>query len=337
MEWTWKPARRLRRAGKRSQAGGEGLIWKPIRVGRVTQLTPTVRQEKTVGEVVGQLHRERSYKCAFCKGEGEKRIGTKCPVCKGKGDVSILQPPVVRCAFCKGRGEDKPRSNVTCLACKGKGIVPVVEPIEVCAHCRGLGYEPGNSTLPCGRCRGKGVVTVKERVDGKKEEVKRYFRRPSGSEREAARVVYQLGEAGYVDIGARIGVSSTYAEYVCKSAVKRGYLEKVSRGIYVLTPECEKVMAEDEEKEVAKVTPEQIAMLRTIQEQGGECTAQEIRAKAGLAIDRVRKICSVLGEKDFIDVLRSGKYVLAERGEKVLGRQQKEQKSGFREIAKGFM
>ncbi|MFQ5887676.1 MAG: hypothetical protein ACE5HY_03155 [Candidatus Hydrothermarchaeales archaeon] len=240
-DWSWKPTRRPRRmVYKKSRPGEEELIWKPMRI-RGGKLLAGVRKEKTVEEVVGKVFRARDYKCGFCKAAGERPLGTKCPVCKSKGRISIMADrPAVRCAFCKGRGEDKPRSNVTCLACKGKGVVPIVEPIEVCAHCRGLGHEPGNRTILCGECRGAGVMTIKQ--------ARRFVSRPSGSEGEAIRAVYELGEVSHVDIGARLKVTSAYADYICNSLVKRGYLEKVSRNLYVLTPDGEAAMAKQAEK-----------------------------------------------------------------------------------------
>jgi len=69
-----------------------------------------------------------------------------------------VDPPAVMCAYCKGRGEEKPRSNVTCTVCRGKGFVSVAEPVEGCTHCRGTGAEPNNK-LSCLKCGGKGVVT----------------------------------------------------------------------------------------------------------------------------------------------------------------------------------
>ncbi|MFQ5901643.1 MAG: hypothetical protein ACE5IH_08815 [Thermodesulfobacteriota bacterium] len=316
MEWM-KTTRKKRRRGNQGLTVVEGgLIWKPMRFQQGRQAVGT-RMEKTIGEVVGEVLREARYKCAFCKGKGEKPLGSRCPVCKGRGEVSIMNPPAVRCAFCKGRGEAKPRSNVTCLACKGKGIIPVVEPIEVCCHCKGLGHNPGNNTLHCGRCRGKGVVTVKERHRNT-EETKRFIRRPNGSEREAARVVYELGEASNVDIGARTRVSSSYAEYICKSMVEKGCLERVSRGRYILTPDCEKVMAEEEEKDLEKVTPDQREVLKAV-ERKGEIAVKEISEEMGVPLDSMRKICTTLGERDFVDIMKSGMVRLRHKGEKVVG------------------
>jgi len=99
--------------------------------------------------------------CAFCRGKGEKPVGSQCPVCRGKGTVEI-RPPAVRCALCKGRGEQRPRGNVTCSACRGKGYITVTPPLEKCASCRGTGRQPG-SRLACIACHGAGVVSAKPR------------------------------------------------------------------------------------------------------------------------------------------------------------------------------
>ncbi|MCG2675784.1 hypothetical protein L6386_00195 [bacterium] len=104
----------------------------------------------------GQILREEKYKCAFCRGTGQKPRGSKCSVCGGEGWVKV-EPPAVICAYCKGRGEAPPRSNLTCTACRGKGVVNIKEPIEVCPQCRGSGR--GQNGLPCLKCRGKGVIS----------------------------------------------------------------------------------------------------------------------------------------------------------------------------------
>ncbi|MFQ5840859.1 MAG: hypothetical protein ACE5I8_00365 [Thermodesulfobacteriota bacterium] len=88
---------------------------------------------------------------------------------------------------------------------------------------------------------------------------------PTRNEREASEIIDEKGgatssgvicsackgrgEASHVDIGARLRVSSAYAEYICNSLVKRGYLEKVGRNLYVLTPDCEEEMEKRAEKE----------------------------------------------------------------------------------------
>ncbi len=64
--------------------------------------------------------------CAFCNGTGVDQTaamarGSKCPVCAGRRIVYV-QEPYVPCADCDGRG-NKPGSRLTCLKCRGKGLV----------------------------------------------------------------------------------------------------------------------------------------------------------------------------------------------------------------------
>ncbi|MBI2304655.1 MAG: hypothetical protein HYU86_07920 [Chloroflexi bacterium] len=68
------------------------------------------------------------------------------------------------CAYCGGRGEVPARSGITCIVCRGKGVVSVPEPMADCPGCRGTGATPG-SGLPCLRCRGKGVIAVRKDKD----------------------------------------------------------------------------------------------------------------------------------------------------------------------------
>jgi len=99
-----------------------------------------------------------TYKCAFCRGEGERPAGTACPVCRRAG-VAFLEPPVVTCGYCRGRGEVPRGSGMTCPVCSGRGRVSVKEPVQTCPSCRGRGRKPG-ATLYCARCKGLGVAPV---------------------------------------------------------------------------------------------------------------------------------------------------------------------------------
>ena len=147
---------------------------------------------------------------------------------------------------------------MTCTVCKGKGIVPVREPIETCPGCRGRGI-PRGSSLYCVRCRGTGVVTVKppvrrmDRVPANlqiavagdahpnAEEAGEVTIRPVGSEREVLEILEEKGRADGAAIGGRMGVSSTYAEHVCGSLRTRGYLSRTGR-LFALTPKGRKAL-----------------------------------------------------------------------------------------------
>ena len=235
MAWEWDSA-----SHKKVQTKNAGIkklkdewVWQPVNFSSTGQFG---------SHQIGELLEEGIFTCAFCNGTGEKPKGSKCSVCKGKGTVSV-DSPAVRCAYCRGKGEEKPRSNVTCTACRGKGVIHVEEPIELCPHCRGTGKEPTNK-LVCIKCRGKGVVTVKEeeeesydleeeigafgqeRPQINKVEKEKPIGSASGSEREALKVVKELGKADRVAVAKNMSppVSSAYAEQLCNALVKKGLL-----------------------------------------------------------------------------------------------------------------
>lgn len=223
---------------------------KGLDVGIAWEHEPIARDGATYGRVgkVGQILRQQVYDCPFCKGTGLRPASSKCPVCKGRGTVRV-QPPAVICAYCKGRGEETPRSALTCSVCKGKGVVRVKEPIKICPNCRGRG-KPRGAGLYCLTCRGTGVVTVKTRKEGDG-----YVRRPSGSEWEALQIIHELGRAGRHTVGGKMHVSTAYADYVCKSLLKKGLIEKESRDVYVLS-ESAKLIFEKRDKERPKESKE---------------------------------------------------------------------------------
>jgi len=216
----------------------EGWIWEPMKIdGRGKAYGPVSARGNAT------ILRQEVYQCGFCRGNGEKPKGAKCPVCKGKGQVSV-KPPAITCAYCKGRGEERPRSNITCTACRGKGFVSVIEPIEKCSHCRGTGAEPTNK-LSCIVCRGKGVVTQKKN-DRERKRAKTPFsglssgypdgrelvtttRQPTGSEREVLEITEELGKTNRAVIARRMGISSAYAEHLCDSLVKGGFVSRRNR------------------------------------------------------------------------------------------------------------
>jgi hypothetical protein len=63
----------------------------------------------------------------------------------------------------------------------------------------------------------------------------------SGSERGVLRIVERLGEASEAAISSQMGVSLHYAEDLCSSLIKNGYLSKTN-GEYELTSEGERVL-----------------------------------------------------------------------------------------------
>ena len=214
---------------------GRALVWDS---GSGADRRLTVQAWRTVVQ-------EERYQCGFCKGSGMISKEAKCPVCKGRAIVTIMNSPAVACAFCHGTGRAKRGSTLTCIACKGKGMVASKETVTTCQKCNGSGKEPHNPTLPCSGCKGSGVVS-----SGKAE---RRLRTPSGTERDAAKAIYDLGgKAGRHAVSREIGVSIAYSEYVLKSMVVRGYIEKAGGAVYTLTPECEKIITALVKKEEEK-------------------------------------------------------------------------------------
>jgi len=63
----------------------------------------------------------------------------------------------------------------------------------------------------------------------------------SGSERGVLGIVERLGEASETAISSQMGVSLRYAEDLCTSLTKSGYLSKTREG-YELTSEGKKVL-----------------------------------------------------------------------------------------------
>ena len=100
--------------------------------------------------------------CAFCHGAGLDPFGimsglSSCMVCGGTGKVEV-EMPYTRCAFCEGTGV-YPHSRLTCTACEGFGVSPVVEPNETCPHCHGTGQDPQSEAgFYCDTCHGTGLV-----------------------------------------------------------------------------------------------------------------------------------------------------------------------------------
>jgi len=250
-DWSWetKSHKGVQTAGPGIKKLPEEWLWEPVKMGPA---------HSSYGRgVVGKVLTEKVYDCGFCRGTGERPKGSRCPVCKGKGTVSV-SPPAVVCAYCKGRGEDKPRSNITCTACRGKGIISVQEPVEICSHCNGKGREPNK--LPCVICKGSGVVTVKQRIETQSvhresirhpsfniqeyssDEKEQKINFPTGSERDALKIITELGCAGKATVGKRMGISSSYAEMVCQSLYKKGLVKKGEGRIYYPTPEGKKAI-----------------------------------------------------------------------------------------------
>ena len=147
MDWDWKAVRDNR------ASAADGAV-DPQTAGRDT----STRRARPDVPPRGTLLYGTTYKCAFCRGEGERPAGAACPVCRRSG-VVFLEPPVVTCGYCRGRGEAPRGSGMTCPVCRGPGKVSVKEPVETCPSCRGRGRKPG-AALYCARCKGLGVAPV---------------------------------------------------------------------------------------------------------------------------------------------------------------------------------
>lgn len=67
-------------------------------------------------------------------------------------------------------------------------------------------------------------------------------------------------------------------------------------------------------------TPDERRVLKIIEEKGGESHEVTIANEIGLRIDYVRVILSSMGSRDYIDIFRSGKVKIADKGWQVLGK-----------------
>ena len=317
-EFAWRQNKRVRRGRTRGAAeypGGEGLAWQSMKA-RGHRSSSAAAKPRPAGELL----RDKFYTCGFCNGEGMKPEGAKCPVCKGKGWVKV-NPPAAKCAFCNGRGSEKPRSLVTCTVCKGKGMVSVKEPVEICPECNGKGRKPGEG-LYCGQCRGTGVVHVeKEEIDPETGEViNKHFRSPSGTPRDICQTIYQLGsEAGRAEIANRVRISGSYAEFVLKDMVGRGWLVRYGRDVYGLTKQSENFVKEMEQRDLEKITPQDIQLLKLVQEGAGDYKIKDVAKKLKMRdVFRCNKTCAKLAETDFMDISLNGRTMITPKGEMAL-------------------
>ena len=67
-------------------------------------------------------------------------------------------------------------------------------------------------------------------------------------------------------------------------------------------------------------TPDESKILKIIEAEGGECTVGKIAVKMRLDPNYVRIILRSMGENDIIDIFRSGKVRISNKGCVVLGR-----------------
>ena len=67
-------------------------------------------------------------------------------------------------------------------------------------------------------------------------------------------------------------------------------------------------------------TPDESKILKIVETEGGECTVGKIAAKMRLEPNYVRIILRSMGEKDIVDVFRSGKVRIVSKGWPALGK-----------------
>lgn len=70
-------------------------------------------------------------------------------------------------------------------------------------------------------------------------------------------------------------------------------------------------------------------ILKIIDEEGGECSEVKISRCMGLGLTYVRSMLVSMGVRDYIDVFRSGKVKIADKGWRVLGKSPKAPWAGF--------
>ena len=70
-------------------------------------------------------------------------------------------------------------------------------------------------------------------------------------------------------------------------------------------------------------TPDEREILKIVEEEGGEAHEVTISNEMGLRLSYVRTIIASMGTRDYIDVSRSGKVTIADKGWRVLGKSPK--------------
>jgi Mn-dependent DtxR family transcriptional regulator len=77
-------------------------------------------------------------------------------------------------------------------------------------------------------------------------------------------------------------------------------------------------------------TPDEVKILNIIDDEGGKCGVGRIAAKMRLEPNYVRVILRSMGEDDSIDIFRSGRVRIADKGWVALGKKPKAASDGFK-------
>lgn len=77
-------------------------------------------------------------------------------------------------------------------------------------------------------------------------------------------------------------------------------------------------------------TPDESKILKIIEAEGGECSVGRIASKMRLDPNYVRIILRSMGESDIIDIFRSGKVRIANKGWGVLGKKPQASSDGLK-------
>jgi len=77
-------------------------------------------------------------------------------------------------------------------------------------------------------------------------------------------------------------------------------------------------------------TPDESKILKIIDAEGGECTVGRIAAKMRLQPNYVRIILRSMGEDDIIDIFRSAKVRIANKGWTALGKKSQATSDGLK-------
>ena len=77
-------------------------------------------------------------------------------------------------------------------------------------------------------------------------------------------------------------------------------------------------------------TPDESKILKIIEAEGGECSVGRIAAKMRLDPNYVRIILHSMGENDIIDIFRSGKVRISNKGCVVLGKKSETASDGLK-------
>lgn len=71
-----------------------------------------------------EILKDKKFTCALCGGAGIQpgSLKSRCIACRGKGEVKF-ESPVIQCFACRGKGRASPSLMLSCIHCRGVGVM----------------------------------------------------------------------------------------------------------------------------------------------------------------------------------------------------------------------